>query len=277
MKKIISVLFIVFVSLSFAQKKEKIKGSKIVTVQKKQIENFESIEVYDNLEIFLVKGNECGVEIEADDNLHEAIQFTISGTNLRISTLKDITGAKKLSLRITYTDNFKMVTARNETVISALQDVELDSIIFRGFDKTKLYINAKSKNFDVELDDKSSAELNLKADNSKISLQKSSNLKALIAANNLIVDLYQKSDATIEGDVDALKVRLDNNSNYVGKNLVSKNASITAEGYTTAIINCKLALTLYATGKSQIQIYGDPTFDLKQFSDSAILLKKPSR
>lgn len=70
------------------KRKKKIKGSKIVTTEIKKIESFTTLEVADNLEIFLVKGNEFGLEIEADDNLHDAIDATLSGSTLRLSTLK---------------------------------------------------------------------------------------------------------------------------------------------------------------------------------------------
>jgi hypothetical protein len=79
MKKSIVLIALLFVtSLAFSQKKEKVKGSKIVTTEIKKIENFESIEVDDNLEVFLIKGKECGLEIESDDNLHDAIDAVVS-------------------------------------------------------------------------------------------------------------------------------------------------------------------------------------------------------
>ena len=74
MKKIILLIFLLLSAMTFSQQKEKVKGSKIVKLEQKQVENFESIEVEDNLEVFLVKGKECGLEIEADDNLIEFIE-----------------------------------------------------------------------------------------------------------------------------------------------------------------------------------------------------------
>ena len=86
MKKISIVTLLLISVLTFAQKKEKIKGSKIVKLEQKQVDNFESIEVEDNLDVFLVKGTECGIEIEADDNLIEFVEYKLTGKNLRIST-----------------------------------------------------------------------------------------------------------------------------------------------------------------------------------------------
>lgn len=58
MKKSLSLLLLLLVTFSFAQRKEKVKGSKIVKMEQKQVESFTSLEVEDNLEVFLVKGNE---------------------------------------------------------------------------------------------------------------------------------------------------------------------------------------------------------------------------
>jgi putative N-acetylmannosamine-6-phosphate epimerase len=177
MKKALILITLFLIALpTFSQKKEKIKGSKIVTIQKKQIESFNSVEILDNLEVFLVKGSECGIEIEADDNLHEAIEIVVHGNTLRVATLKNIVGAKKLSLRITYTNDFKEITARNEATVSIIEFLELDAITIKSYDYAELFINAKPKAFNLSMNDKSKAELNLKAENSGCSVARSSRL-----------------------------------------------------------------------------------------------------
>jgi ABC-type uncharacterized transport system ATPase component len=109
MKKIITLSFLLFTVLTFAQKKEKVKGSKIVKLEQKQVDEFESLEVEDNLEIFLIKGKDCGIEIEADDNLIEFVEYKLTGKNLRLSTTKDISSYKKLSVRVIYNDKFNII------------------------------------------------------------------------------------------------------------------------------------------------------------------------
>ena len=55
MNKLLTISFLVLLTtLSFAQQKEKVKGSKIVTVVQKEVGEFESVEIEDNLEIFLL-------------------------------------------------------------------------------------------------------------------------------------------------------------------------------------------------------------------------------
>ena len=278
MKKIILLIVLVFAtSFAYSQKKEKIKGSKIVTSKIKKIESFTTLEVADNLEIFLVKGNEFGIEIEADDNLHEAIDATLSGSTLRLSTLKDISSYKKLSIRVTYTNDFKQVISRNEAVVSAIASIELDDITFKSYDFSKLYLNSNSKNFTLMMDDKSKAELNDKGENAVINLSKNASLKALVTATNLTLDLYQKSDALVNGDVAQLKVRLDNNANLEAKGLTAINAELTCEAYSSVSLLVQGALSIDASGKSEIKLYGDQKIDMKRFVDNAVLTKKPTK
>ena len=120
-------------------------------------------------------------------------------------------------------------------------------------------------------------ELNLKSDKATIDVSKSAQVKALIASTDLIFDMYQKSNATIEGDVTNLKLRLDNNSDFVGSKLTAVNAQIFAEGYANGKINIKTNVAIDIAGKSEIQLYGEPKIEIKRFADSATLMKKPTK
>ncbi len=275
-KTALLVLLFVAATLS-AQQKEKIKGSKIVTVEQKEIGEFENLEVSDNLEIFLIKGDKCGVEIEADDNLHEAIEVNLHGDLLQLSASKEVSSAKKFSVRITYTDSFKMVTAKNQANVTALADITLNNFTFKAFDNAKVFANAKCKAFTLMANDKAKAELNLTAEQTTIELSKNAQLKALISSAAIKFDMYQKSVAVIEGDVTDLRLRLDNNANFTGKNLTAKNANLVVEGYTVCSILCNTWMAIEASGKAEISIYGDQKIDLRKFLDNATLYKKPTK
>ena len=105
-------------------------------------------------------------------------------------------------------------------------------------------------------------------------LSKNAQLKALIATNQLKVDLYQKSNAEIEGDVSELKLRVDNSSEFIGRNLISKTAELVAEANSTTKINVVTSATIEASGKSEIQFYGDAKIELKKFTENTIIMKK---
>lgn len=122
--------------------------------------------------------------------------------------------------------------------------------------------------------DKSKIELNLKSEKAAIDVSKNANVKALIASTELKVDMFQKSSATIEGDVNILKLRLDNNSDFIGNKLTANSLQIFSDGYSNAKVLVKNTITIDAAGKSEIEISGDPKIDIKRFTDNATLKKK---
>jgi len=272
---ILFIFLILFNATVLGQEKEKIKGTKIVTVEQKEVKPFENLEVEDNLEIFLIKGDKCAVEIEADDNLHDIIDINVNGSVLQLSSTKEVISSKKFSVRVTYTDNFKMIIAKDKSNITALAEMDLSDFTFKTFDESKLFAYVKTKNFTLMANDKSKIELNLKSDQATIELSKNSRLKALISSSQLTFDMYQKTNAVIEGDAINLKLRLDNNAEFLGKNLSSKNAEITSEGYANCSIQVNTKAIIDASGKSEIQLFGTQKIDLRNFIDSATLYKKP--
>lgn len=276
MKQKISYLLVAFliVTTAFAQKKEKIKGSKIVTVTVKEIEPFDSVDISDNLEVFLVKGDKNSVEIEADDNLHDAIIFEILGTTLKLYSTKDVIRAKKFSIRINYTNDLKMVVVKNESILNALADLNLENITIKNFDSSKSYLNVKSSSFNLILNDKAEAELNIKADTTAIELSGSSSIKALIASPKFKLDMYQKAKAEIEGDAAFATIRLDNNSNLEAKKFSVTEMNLVTEMYSACEVNVKDKITISAIGKSEIELLGDAKVELPVFRDSASLQKK---
>jgi hypothetical protein len=276
MKNILLLFAIIFTSsIVTAQKKEKIKGSNIVTVENKEIGDFENIEVSDNLEIFLFKGDKNAIEVEADDNLHPEIEFKLTGNTLFISTIKDITSAKKTSIRVTYTDQFKMLIARDKSKITSLSDLNLSEFTFKCYNDSKLFLNANVAKFTLITNDKSKVELNLKSEDAVLELSKSSNIKALITSTKLKCDMYQKTTAVLEGDINELRLRVDNSSNFTGKNLTTKTATATLEGSSVGIINVATNAVLELSGKSELYLYGDAVVEIKVFKDEAMIFKKP--
>ena len=276
MNKLLTISFLVLLTtLSFAQQKEKVKGSKIVTVVQKEVGEFESVEIEDNLEIFLIKGDKCSVEIEADDNVQEFIAYEVQGKTLYLSTSRQITGTKKLSVRVTYTDNFNLLLAKDDANVTALAELGLTNFTFKMYGSSKLYANANVTTFTLMLDDKAKAELNLKSEDATIEMSKFAQLKALISATQMKFDMYQKTKAVIEGDAINFKLRLDNDANFVGAKLTSKNAELLTEGFAECSINVASKLVLDAKGKTDTKIYGNQIIEVKNFLDSAVLSKKP--
>ncbi|QYJ68388.1 GIN domain-containing protein [Flavobacterium litorale] len=275
MKNAFIVLFTVLITtVVTAQKKEKIKGSKTVSVTQKEVSSFDSIEIEDNIEVFLIKGDTEGLEVDADDNLHEIIKAESYGSTLRITTTKRVASAKKLSVRVTYTDKLTSVIAKHEVVLNAISGLELSNITIKNLDYSESYLNVKSKNFSLIMDDKTKAEINVQSDSSTVILSKNAKLKALIATQSAALDLYQKSNATIEGDAAKAHIRLDNNAELESRNFTVKDMTILAEGYSNCNILATETINISANGKAEIRLYGTPKINVAAFTENATLYKK---
>jgi Putative auto-transporter adhesin, head GIN domain len=275
MKKIITItLALLCMTFSFAQKKEKIKGSKIVTFTSREINNFNSLEISDNVDVYIEKGTKCAIKIEADDNIHEAIITNIKGETLEINTSKEITTAKKKVVWITYTADLKSILVKNGVTLNAITAIELDDININSFDETKLFLNVNAKKFSLKTNDKSQTELNLKSDDANLVLEKNSVLKALINAISLKLDLYQKTVATIEGDAATAVVKLNNNSTLDSRKLIVKLLDLTTQSYSDCKVFAATGIIIAASDKSEIQLLGTPKIEMRSFADEAKLLKK---
>ncbi|WP_431245206.1 GIN domain-containing protein [Flavobacterium sp. P21] len=193
---------------------------------------------------------------------------------LRLYTSKESTIFKKLAVRVTYTGTLNKVIAKNEAVIYAIQELKLDDITFNSVDYSKLYLNVNAKKFSLISDDKSKSEINLKADEANIQLSKNSALKSLVSAIKFKCDLYQKGTATIEGIAEKATIRLDNNSVFTGTKFTLKDASVTAESYSTGTILAETAISIAVSDKAELSLFGSPTIQLTRFSEEAKLFKK---
>jgi hypothetical protein len=275
MKKHTAILLLLLsTAIISAQKKETIKGSKKVTIEQREIENFHSLQVDDNIEVYIERGETAELKIEADDNLHDIIKIDLQDNALRIYTTKEAIRYRKLIVKITYSKDLNLVISRNNVTINAIQQVLLDSITFRSFDNSKLFLNVNVKDFLLQSNDESKVELNLKSENSKIELSKDASLNSLFVTQDLACDLYQKSTAKIEGSATNAAFRLDSNSNLTANKLTVKNIDLTSEGYSNSAVYAETSIIISASDKSEIQLFGEPEIEMRKFVDEAQLLKK---
>ncbi len=278
MSKITALLITLTLAFSAAGQGQKLKGSRNVTVDRREIGNFTNIEVEDNVEVFLVKGDQCGVEIEADDNLHQAISISLNGETLRVAASAEVTSSKKFSVKVTHTADLSMLVAKDDAHITSLTDLILDDFTIKTAGSARIYATLKAKTFTLMANDKSRIEMNLNAANAIVELSNNAQMKALVSSPKLKFDMYQKTLATIEGDVIDMKLRLSNNANFTGKNLTAKNADMVTEDN----VNCSLAVTgnatIDASGKAEIELHGEQTkIEIRKFTGNSSIRKRASK
>lgn len=273
-KALFSIIVILIFSTTYGQSKEKIKGSRNVTTQSYDIEAFKRIVVGEDFKIDLIEGNQAGLFIEADDNLHDVIKFFSSDSTLYFETSHRITTSKKLSIKVTFTKALKQIESIDDGEVTSLTSINLDELVLVHSGNSKAFLNIKASKFKLINSEKAKVKLNVTTKLASFELNENSKTEALIQADSIQVDLYQRSDAKIEGNVDYLNIRADNSSSFVGKNLTAMSCDVLSELNCDVYVQVVEKLTIEASGNSEVYIYENPKITLNKFSDSAKLHKK---
>ena len=274
-KVIYACIFLIgLTSISYAQKAEKIKGNRDVTVKQTYIDGFNTLIIKNDFEVKIAYNSKSSVEVEADDNLHEIIDINVSDGTLSISTSKRITSKKKLIITVNYSDNLEDVELYDSAELRSLTSMELNDFKLKIDNNSRAYLNLKATNFSFTASNRTKSRLNITADSSSFIMSDNSKLDALLNSKTTSFDLYQNADATIEGDTENSTLRLDNSAKFIGKAFTIQNANVLIESNSDATLNITTELKLNASGSTETFVYGEPKIILETFSDTAKLQKK---
>lgn len=274
MKKILLILALMIVGLPTVTAQEKIKGDRNVTIKQTYIDDFHSIVVAGDFSLEIVYNSKPSVEIEADDNLHEVIQFEVVDGVLTFVETTRITSKKKLSIKVNYGDALQNIETRGDGEIRSLTSMELNDVTLVTSDNSRAYLNIKANFFDYKSSGKSKTRLNLTADSTKIELSDNSKLDALINSKSAHFDLYQRSDLSIEGSANNSVIRLINSSNFNGSKFDVKTTDVSLEDSSDLTISVTESITLASSGNSETYLYGSPAITITKFEDTSKLQKK---
>ncbi len=276
MNRTIFTLFLFFVcsATTIAQVDNKVKGDRNVTVKQTYIDPFSKIIVGEGFIVELIYNTKPSVEIETDDNLHEYIEFGVSGGVLTFKTTKQITSSKKMNIKVNYADGLNSIETIEKGEIRSLTSLELENTSLKTSGASKTYLNIRTGNFEFTAGEKSRSKLNINAKASTITLSDNSKVEALLNSKTAKIDMYQKASANFEGDVDELTLRTDLSSSFTGKELSTNNCMLIAEGSSNATVRVNGLLTTSISGSSEVYFYGMGKIALEKFLDSAKLQKK---
>jgi len=273
-KALLTLSAILLFTTTCSQNNDKIKGSRNVTSNETPINSFNRIVVSEDFKIDLIEGTEAKVFVEADDNLHDVIVFQVADSTLRFITSKRITTRKKISIKVSYTKALKYIETIDQGEISSLTSINLDEVILKHSGTSRAFLNIKTSKFKLINSDRAKLKLNINTRLASLELNENSKTEALIQTDTMQIDLYQRSEAKIEGDVDYLNIRADNFSNFVGKNLSANSCDVISDLNSDVYVHVIDNLGIEASGNSEIYIYENPAIVLKKFTDNAKLHKK---
>lgn len=222
MKKLRTILtagVLVILSLSLGSCYFGVSGNGNVQEKQVDVAGFSRLVIDGNFDVFLRQGNEPGLRIEADENLHELIRVKNSGSYLHIDTREHILRAKKKSLYLTYTD---------------LEKMELNGAIDL---KTESPITVPS--LSVFVSGAADLQMNLKAE-------------------KIWLEISGAADCDLSGRVKKLDMDLSGAGDLNAIELESEEASVTMSGAGTAKVWAQKELYVEISGAGTVRYKGDP-------------------
>lgn len=272
MRKLLILVLILSPIISTAQRKPKIKGSRIVAEVSEELPPFNAVVLNDDLEIALEKSSVPGYHIIADDNLIDILKFEVTDNTLVISAYYNVTAKKQLDITVNYTD-LKAITLKNGSMVSK-DIIESNELFVDGFNNTKFDIKANAALMDINLEDTSSGDFHLEADSLNVNLNKRAQAYVYAQINTGALDLEGNSSLAMEGTSDSFQVNLLEDAKYKGEAMQIGSCKLTITGKANARVHAFRDIQINATGDAVIYLYGTPKITIDEFLDTAQLIKK---
>ncbi len=255
-----------------AQRKPKIKGNRSVVDVQEVLPPFSSIELIDDLDIYLEKSAEEGYSISADDNLLDVLKFKVEDDKLVISSFYKITGKKKLDITVYYRELQSIVL--REGVIKMEDIVSTDELFVNAYGASRLQLNASASITHIHMEGISSGDFNLDSDSLNVELKDRVDASIYVVGETNTVRMHKNASLRMEGTTDTLDLKLMENAKFKGQAFEAAVVNASLEETSSARIYAYRNLELSSKGSAKIYLYGDPKISLIEFLDTSELYKR---
>lgn len=263
-----------FVPKAIAQSADKIKGDRNVTIKQTYIDDFHSIIVDGDFSIEVVYNSKPSVNVEADENLHEVIEFNVVNGVLTFVETSRITSKKKLNITVNYGELLNHIETRDNGEIRSLTSMELKDVTLITADNSRAYLNINAKTINYKSSGKSKTRLNLSSDSAIIELSDTCKLDALVNSKDVTFNLYQRASAAIDGYSNTSVLNMENSSSFNGPKFDVKTTNVNLQDNSSLTISVADSISISASGNSEIYLFGSPAIKITKFEDTTKLQKK---
>ena len=272
MKNISIVIALLFCFQAFAQRKPKIKGNKSVVDVTESLPAFNAIELNDDLEIVLVKANQEGYTLKADDNLIDVLKFKVEDSTLVISSFYKITSKKKLDITINYYELSRVIVRDGR--IKMKDVIETEELTIKTYGSAKLELNAEADYTTLIMEGNSSGDFNLQSDSLNIILKDRVDARIYSVSETAKIQMNTNSAVSMEGTTYSMSVHLFDNANLKARKLQAEGVEVIAEGSPSAKVYASKDFELTSRGSSKTYLSGDAKIDIIEFLDTSELHKE---
>lgn len=255
--------------------KEKLKGNKIVDTKQRELKEFRSLTISDEFTVILEEGSDYIAAIEADSNLHEFIQTTVTNGVLSITSDKEFTKYKKLEIRLYVPTTLSKISIHNEVQLSAVAPLKTVSLRLEAHDNSKSYLTVKADTLRTFVNHKAEVELHATVTNILYTIHDDAELKGIVMSEDLKVDLYEKGVAKLEGNVNNGTFKTAQETNFFGNKLSCQKVQLKTKNKSDVYLQVVSEILLEAEGTSEIYLLGNsPLVKINKFDGTPTLYKK---
>jgi len=270
-----TLIALLTVILSHSQDLQKIKGSRNVITEVKEVAAFHKIALDSDFNVSILQGLVPSVEIEADDNLFDSISFTVTEGVLKFEKLQDVKSSKKFNITIIYKEGLTEVELNDQAQIRSKSKLLLNDFTLTAKGKTKAVLMIdKANSIHLFQDEKSKVNFDLSSKEITAQLNGSSFMEGKISVDTFNLEMANDTDAVIKGSSKKASLKLRNSSNLEADGFISNDCSLIIKGKSFASVEVSNTFTLQAYNTTKTHLYNTPKIYLEKFKDEAILFKK---
>ena len=274
MKNSIVILIISVFAFQTTQA-QKLKGNKIISVENREIADFSSILIKDNLEVFFTKSLENTVSVETDENLQFAVRTEVINGVLEIFLSDEIKRKKELNIHIAINESIEQIEAQDHVKIKSESELHIDNLKLIAKDQASIELILKTKSIALIVDDKSDIKLALtNSGDIDVILEQSASLEMQSTSYKTTAILHDKSSFKSNGNCKELVLTVDTNANFKGKNFLTDYADVNLSDDANVNINVSNEIIIKSEDDAKLYLFGNPRITMEKFSDTSTLYKK---
>ncbi|MCR1023667.1 DUF2807 domain-containing protein [Cellulophaga baltica] len=265
-------IFLFFISLTYGQRKPKIRGSRLVIETTQELDPFTAIELNDDLDIVLRKASDCGYSLVIDDNLVDILKFRVEDETLKISSFYNIVAKKKMEIIVYY--NTLNALTMVDGKIEMKDHINTDALAISTYGSSKLQLNVDAQTVEVMMLDNSFAELNIVADTLNMSFKDRVDAEIFATTKVQNFDMYKNAQLKINGNTEGMNVNLFENASLKASDLDAGDVTLALEASSSAYIKAFNNFSLSSKDSAKTYLYGPAAITIVDFLNTSQLNKR---
>ena len=261
-------------TLSYAQKKPKIKGNKDVTQVIGDIpEDFNALEIDDGLKVNISQGVENSYSLNIDSNLAQVIQFFVVDSILKVYTTNKIVSSKKLEITLSV-KGLEHLILKNDAEVIGEGPFNSERFYVSGYNSSRMDLDIRAEDVTITLHRNAGGKISVTSENTTIVMSDRTDLKAYAVCDNIRVTVNNSADLDLDGDAEYAAFNLKESSTLNARKMRVSSVDLYTSNKSDVYVNATKTLEVYAKGSSNVYVYGNPKLEIKGFTDKSKIIKR---